>query len=369
MKKRQQKKLNLNDNFVNEYKFTVSEIGRLEDFSKNTDNQILNNACCGTICQSKKKQKKFVKVACGISLSIFMGTMAFLGAACTPNSVTTSGSQGAQGISGAESGSSTASSSISNPFNLNAQSDPTMFTTQSGLNIKFGGVNGTVESGALTGYAYITMGAYNNTPVNWVIIGYNSSLGYLFSGEVINGGNGLLDDTLIDGPAGEAIKNNNWYSPYGVQNDTELKAGEVLVISQGTLGTACFDAETSYSNDYNSSDCELRKYVETLYNVGLNFSVAEKSLIQPKTLTNYGTGGSITSNAYMFPLAARGENFTISTYLTSNALRTINSDYSLRSGRDSDISTSYYIFRTGAIEYNANVTNSVPVRPAMVLKL
>ena len=323
--------------------------------------------CDGVASQATFGERKLLKVVCGVGLAVLMGAMAFLGAACTPNSAATSGPQGAQGAAGTAHGGS--NTSPSNPFNLSPETDPTLFTTQSGINIKFGGATGTVASGGLTGYSYVTMGTYNGSPVNWVIIGYNSSLSYLFSGEVIVGGNGLLDDTIDNSPAGEAIKNNNLYSSYGVQNDVDLHAGEVLVISQGGLGTACFDADESYTNDYNSSDCELRKYVETLFNSGLGFSDVEKSLIQPKTLTNYGTGGSITSNAYMFPLAARGENLTISTYLTSLALRDIDAYYWLRSGDVSNSQLAYCVRADGNVYYGNTVSHSTDVRPAMVLKL
>ena len=324
--------------------------------------------CDGVASQATFGERKLLKVVCGMGLAVLMGAMAFLGAACTPNSAATSGPQGAQGAAGTADGGS--NTSPSNPFNLSPETDPTLFTTQSGINIKFGGATGTVASGGLTGYSYVTMGTYNGSPVNWVIIGYNSSLSYLFSGEVIVGGNGLLDDTIDNSPAGEAIKNNNNYMAYGVQNDTELHAGEVLVISQNIISKGPYAGS---SGNYNSSSS--KNSCQSLYDNDLGLSDAYKSLIQPQNLTNtYYNGSSTSNNQYIFLLAGLAQNnFFISTYLNTNALRNVGAEYYLRTGTkyssDWKIYSMYAISKTGALESSDINYTDGGLRPAMVLKL
>ena len=352
----------------------------------------MNNTCDDEASQATFKGKKITKLVCGVGLAVLMGAMAFLGAACTPSSAATSGTQGAQSAAGAADGGSTTSS-----FNLNPETDPTLFTTQSGLEIKFGGA--TVESGSLAGYTYFTMGTYGGNPVNWVIIGrhsqgFSDNYQHTLAQHLLNISDRseafqdwVNDGFEIDTPAGDAIWGDNLaddrivleganitfssLEATGTTIDSELDPGEVLVISQTTLGSSTFDGDSSYTNDYNSTDCELKKYIENLYTTNLGLTDTQKSLIQPQSLNNlyYNSATSTTSNAYMFPLAGRGENFNMSTYLTTNALRDIDAYYWLRSGSASDDDIAYYVYTDGSIYSYSTVRNSYGVRPAFVLNL
>lgn len=140
------------------------------------------------------------------------------------------------------------------------------------------------------------------------------------------------------------------------------------MISQGILGSCPFDGEASYTNNYNSSDCELKTYMDTFFKSGLGLSDTDKTFIRPQTLTNYYSGASTTTGAYLFPLAQKGE-FSISNYLTSNGLRSIGSTYWLRSGLSGYNDVIYFIHTDGSFSTNNTVTSSRGVRPAMVLKL
>ena len=316
---------------------------------------------------SKGKLKKSLKkLSIGV-MAFLVCCTTFLGAACTPNSAATSGPQGAQSAAGTADGGAS-SGSCTSPINLNPETDPTLFTTQSGLDIKFGGA--TVESGSLTGYTYFEMGFYNGNPVKWVIIGYHSSLAYLFSDEVINGGNNLINDTIDNSPAGTTIKNNNIYMAYGVQNNSDLQAGELLAISQVTLGSSGFHGS---NNDYEKSN--LKIYMTNLYNTTLGFTDEQKAIISPKTLINIHTSNSTTDNAYLFPLAttiaSTAQNFCIETYLNSTALKSANNSYWLRSGTY-EYSYPYKVCLMGSSgtmnQISAPGSGTTGVRPACVIR-
>ena len=67
---------------------------------------------------------------------------------------------------------------------LDPENDPVIYTTESGLEIKYGGIdlNNSLASGKpLSGYPYFTMGTYNGYAVNWVIIGRNTNVTALYT--------------------------------------------------------------------------------------------------------------------------------------------------------------------------------------------
>ena len=75
------------------------------------------------------------------------------------------------------------------PLGLDSENDPVVYTTEGGIEIKFGGSK--FNSGNLSGYTYFTMGTYNATPVNWVIIG--RGLGFNFESST-PAGTSLVND-------------------------------------------------------------------------------------------------------------------------------------------------------------------------------
>lgn len=349
------------------------------NYTENTKKNLLDNSNFEDNCTAAKEQaticnKKFSKIVCSFGLAALLGAMALFGAACTPNSAATSGPQGTQSAAG---GSASTGSSTS-PFNLNPETDPVLFTTQSGIDIKFGGA--TVESGALTGYTYFQMGIYNNEPVNWVIIGYNGSTilpNQLISQNMKAWYYNDCDNSYIDfllnnsGPAGESILLDTNKAEIvkemifgtitkAVLNNTELNDGEYLCISEDILGTSIFGS----NNDYGDANCSLRIYLENLFNTNLGLTPSEKALFQPKTL---GTATTL-NNAYLFPVADWDEPpFALNDYLNTYPLKAASAAYWLRnpdSGGWCNVITT-----SGHTTYAGSDDNAQGVRPAFVMKL
>ena len=179
---------------------------------------------------------------------------------------------------------------------LDPENDPVIYTTESGLEIKYGGATTILGGGneqsdfsaaplpsgkPLSGYPYFTMGTYNGYAVNWVIIG-KSTTGIPTSSGTMNiadyqklstwqGRIGesptykyFFDNTYeATTPAGLAIKNGGLLNDYTarkieytmldpsilssvIPND-EISSGCVLAISENCLGTSDFNAtDTNY---------------------------------------------------------------------------------------------------------------------------
>ena len=114
--------------------------------------------------ESQFWQKKWAKSFCFACMAVFMGLLTVCGSACTPtqNNLSSSPPTSSSGVQVNPS-----------PLGLDPENDPVIYTTESGLEIKYGGldIEGTLESGELKGYPYFTMGTYGGYAVNWVIIG------------------------------------------------------------------------------------------------------------------------------------------------------------------------------------------------------
>ena len=252
----------------------------------------------------------------------------------------------------------------------------------------------------LSGYAYLSLGVYDNKPINWIIIGYNTSsttatvtyngaMNLLWSEYLANSSKlsassfaqVLIDETTDAGLAiNSASSNGKIYTSVlsfaldyssavnaATKGLTELSSGELLVISQGKIGSSLFG---SSGNVYSSSSLltAMRNlYYPSTSKNGANFTASEAALIVPKTLT---TAGSSSLTEYLFPLAARsGESFLIGTYLTSNAKCSIGINYWLRSGNASYSSEAYRVIDSGSVVARTDVWHSCGVRPAMVIKI
>ena len=206
-------------------------------------------------------------------------------------------------VGGGESPASTAS-----PLGLDPENDPVIFTTESGLDIKFHQTfndyyAGILETGALAGYCYVTMGKYNNNPINWVVIGMSESG---FGGASLGDVDWGIDQT----PAGLAVENsiinkvkntsvvgdNNALIYYlnAVAVSDELEQGELLMLSEDILGTSAM------SNNYSSSALKT-----SMDNIAKNFTEDEKTHIVPQTINSRhnGWGTNTVNNALLFPLA------------------------------------------------------------------
>ena len=291
---------------------------------------------------------------------------------------------------------------------LDPKYDPIIFTTENGLDIKFGAA--TLTNGILSGYTYFTMGSYGGTPINWVIIGRHSST----TSGITTGNYALIlmnyfnvtpystpveywvnnyYDTIT--PAGVAINNGPWdkrmvivertnyekinitLSSNEVVNDVDLTPGSVLVLSEYIICNSKFDTSGYASGSYEVS--VLKTKMTSLFESELNFTEAQKNLIIPQYLeSSFYQGVSYTSSAYLFPLAYQGENFNASTYLNNSQQRiacslsatTTVSEWWSRSGHSSYSGSAYY-FGVDGDSHNdkRGVYNSLGVRPAFVLSL
>ena len=272
----------------------------------------------------------------------------------------------------------------SSALGLDPENDPVIYTTESGLEIKYCGenVNDQLASGKpLSGYPYFTMGTYGGYAVNWVIIGRNTNdtvfldklQTYIYSAWKSNtvnsatyqtNGSYFFNNTYeTTTPAGTAIDTDSANkaevidlakATKTVVGTEEIPSGCVLAISENCLGTNDFNATDTkyrYSNRYrykadqgqdgnnsytytynNKTDGRLYSAVKSIYE-NLNLLESQKSqIIAQKLSTRYRNGNSNLLDTFdtdgntlhkLFPLAYghSGENFVASQYLTSDALR------------------------------------------------
>ena len=237
---------------------------------------------------------------------------------------------------------------------LDPENDPVIYTTESGLEIKYGGenVNDQFASGKpLSGYPYFTMGTYNGYAVNWVIIGRNTNdtvftsaiSSYLYSTWKTNNNvsysglkpfakywfNGGGYETTT--PAGSAINGVVPSKSYvadvtkatkTVVGNAEVPSGCVLAISECCLGYSYFNCTSAASSTYNAAGSAnygsryrylsttgtsdedraisysstagtLFTYISNLYSTNLGLTDAQKNMIQGQKLnTIYTTGAN-----------------------------------------------------------------------------
>lgn len=178
---------------------------------------------------------------------------------------------------------------------LDPENDPVIYTTESGMEIKFGGATTALGGGnettdfvatlpngkPLSGYPYFTMGTYSGYAVNWVIIGKSTS--GMPSGTINLDGGEAYDKLVVwqtktnesptykawfenqyesNSPAGILLKNNGVLDDYSAlkifykiqssflnstKTNPEIPSGCVLAISECCLGTSDFNAtDTNY---------------------------------------------------------------------------------------------------------------------------
>ena len=300
------------------------------------------------------------------------------------------------------------------PLGLDPENDPVIYTTESGLEIKYGGESVSdqlASSQPLAGYPYFTMGTYNGYAVNWVIIGRNTNdtvftsaiSSYLYSTWKTNNNvssatfttkakywfNGGGYETTT--PAGSAINGVVPSKSYvadvtkatkSVVGKDEVPSGCVLAVSEKCLGAAVFN--TAAKANYETSS--IKPLFDNLYSSGLGLTSAQKALIKSQTIqSTTSTNTTVTSSSkYFFPFAYTISGYTqaycIQTYLTSNALRisydigtTTARQYWTRSGSIQYGADAYYVTTAGGFgdcggEPNVdNVTGGV--RPICIIKL
>ena len=313
---------------------------------------------------------------------------------------------------------------------LEPENDPVIYTTESGLEIKFGGAtaytaNGggnetetisyaDLSSGPLSGYPYFTMGTYNGYAVNWVIIGKSTTMPSgtktNLSYDILTNWQTKTDESPtyknffektyeIVSPAGVAIKNNNLLNDYTARKLTktyptfsskvistsEISSGYILAISESVITTSNYANTTT---DYSTS--RLKTVMNNLYSTELSLTATQKNLILATTVySRYYNGSSIitndtAANQKMFPLAwwdsdehDNDQNFLLKTYLKTNALKiaytigtTTPAIYWTRTGYSS-VKNQVNLIGTngGQVGGEYTITSILGVRPACVINI
>ena len=303
------------------------------------------------------------------------------------------------------------------PLGLDPENDPVIYTTESGLEIKYGGaitaLGGgnekndfaaeTLPSGKpLSGYPYFTMGTYNGYAVNWVIIGKSTtgipttstSTGMSdYNYEKLSTWQGKTSESPTykhffeqtyeaTTPAGAAIKNSGTLNNYAARkieymfnpsilssivSNSEIDAGCVLVLSENCLGTSYFNQDIASNNCYEGS--AIQTICLNFYNTTLGLTSSQKNLIVKQDFTSLWRDVSNSTNQTIFLLGGRGEKFSVEKYLTA-AQRKLTTAWHTRSGHYDYGNGCYYVDTSGNFITGSGifVSNVYGVRPACVVK-
>ncbi|MFQ6749995.1 MAG: hypothetical protein ACLRFR_04105, partial [Clostridia bacterium] len=309
------------------------------------------------------------------------------------------------------------------------EDDPVLFTTEDGLDIKFG--LGTLQSGNLSGFPYFS--TYSSSSVyTWVIIGTNNTaltndnilshetfsvwstrLAHPNVSEYMNSqyetssdAGSLINSTIVDSYL--SYEQQSVVTSNVVENTTEIPEGCVLVLANDIISTGIFN-DVLYRYIGNSSPKNnlvpsvygrISEYGYNKYNVanicstmnsyysgeGLGLSMIRSRI---KTITVTTTGGlssasdvqknlQVEYSASVFPLSNNG-SFIWSNYLTAEQIK-LSSNQWLRSGssacKKSDIynnvrtiyHVAHYIDSNGKV-VKGYVNDTAGYRPAFVMQL
>ena len=287
--------------------------------------------------------------------------------------------------------------------------DPTLYTTESGLDIKFGlampTINASLPSGNLKGFPYFTTTS-GSTTYTWVIIGRNSDVAMLSGGimqylysqwkatSAISGSVAQYYFSNVDTttPAGALIDTQASSKAYvydkGIDssitvNDTEIPSGCVLCLSNEVTSGSIAWSTGHWDNAYaqialtqSKVKNAVRATCEDYYtNDSFGFD-SNLSLIQSVSLSQYGyywngsysVATQATINQYFFPLGNNTsyDNFRWQTYLTADQVKT---SYNVWSRTSTSLSGAHYITTSGGTGTNGSYQSYGYVRPACVIKL
>ena len=286
--------------------------------------------------------------------------------------------------------------------------DPVIYTTESGLEIKWGNalnINASMDSGNLKGFPYFTTTS-DGTTYTWVIIGKNDDtyiptsefVPYLYSNwkstvapvptTFANYYFNNINDTTT--PAGSSIDSNVVSKTYvndkasrnDIKTSTEIPSSCVLCLSNNVTSGSQTWSTGHWDNAYGYAPTtanvnKTRKTCEDYYtNDAFGFG-SNKSLIQSVSLSQYGyywtdstgnTSTRATINQYFFPLGNNTsyDNFRWQTYLTADQVKT---SYNVWARTSTSLSGAYYITTSGGTGTNGSYQSYGYVRPACVLKL
>ena len=303
---------------------------------------------------------------------------------------------------------------------LDPENDPVIYTTESGLKIKFGGAATALGGGnetttisydslasgkPLSGYPYFTMGTYSGYAVNWVIIGKSTTMptttsmswdyDILANWQSNHGSEtykNFFEQTYeTTTPAGSKI-NNEILNDYAarrleyifnssnfssvVPND-EIPSGYVLALCEYSFTNLDYGGNNKYSGSAYYSYCEN---LPTTIGIGSEFNYK----LHKPTIYSYGNAGTSSTSQYFFPLAYKqggSEEFLVTTYLPDSTptLRiaykigtTTAVSWMTRSGQNAGSGDRVWYINTGGTwgcDGNPVNTSSFYVRPACVISL
>lgn len=286
--------------------------------------------------------------------------------------------------------------------------DPVLFTTQSGIEIKWGNAlpstyNTSLTSGSLHGFPYFTTND-GTTTYNWVIIGQSSdSLNFIrncisVASMQTNQGiwgeyffNNQYEDTT---PMGSAIATEivASYVADSLMASDEIPENHVLCLANDIVGSGVANTTSAYKKSSTGTLYYRGHYVGELkttmdsYYTNSSFGLSSiKNQIASVSLTTYGLDSSelgagafrwishvVTS--YVFPLASSNSvenSFKFDTYLSAEEMK-ISSNQWFRDGRNSSQSGwcahKFCMNASGEVTYE-QVRYSSGYRPAFVMSL
>lgn len=338
-------------------------------------------------------KKKRLKIFAASSLAIMMGASVLCGVLVAPmNSAQAT-------ISGATASSNSANLAGAAQLGDSAQGlitpkedDPVVYTTESGLEIKFG-TSFELSNSALKGFFYITTRS-GTTEYHWIIIGQNFQSSTYGSG-IVSGDLSLgdvIDTCFDDTPAGKALLKD--YMRF-VQYKTEIPtANSVLCLSNDIVATGCYNLSvkggsyTWYPSTYSGNE-DIVKIMEDYYtnrNFGLSSIISKIQNVNITTKT-YTISGSNWNNGWhtntisrhIYPLGCNSSStFYWANYLTGGQIKLSSSQWLRGYNREDTAQTSgnggYYrgveiINSSGSQTFAYCNNTSIGYRPAFVLKL
>ena len=299
--------------------------------------------------------------------------------------------------------------------------DPVIYTTESGLEIKWGNAlpssaHNNLSSGNLKWFPYFTT-TNGSTTYTWVIIGRNpnlsldsyTSINQIFSTWKTNStyftnGSYFFNNTYETAtPAGSAINgivpSKSYVADYSnmVVPNEEIPSGCVLSLSNTSVTQTAYYASNSYLNSYescfNGSTNTLRQvcanyYTNDTFGFGTHLSTIQLTTVHQmnQIWINNAWVREVpnSTNLHFFPLTFKkfsNENFTFETYLTDQQYSANDGHHML--GRSSsfysssntyqspcvyDATTKAKFVGTGSQHYMNN-SNNWYCRPACVIKL
>ena len=332
------------------------------------------------------KKSKFLKTLGFSCMAVFMGSLTILGGCATNLSTNNGNDLGAN------------QTFTTTGLGLDPKNDPVIYTTESGLEIRYGGLDygGTLTSGTLSGYHYITMGKYNNADINWIIIARDSNLtaarfvgdktSYAYTSWKLNA-KLLFQRYYMENihetstPAGSAINsslsnsfivdNEDWtvnISSVPLEQDNDLPNNCVFVVSQGILGSCQFSTGTV--NYLNST---LKTKMEA-YRTDL-FTEQERSHIQLSSLicrTDQSSNTMVSFDAYLFPDglgAQESSDLVLSRYWTESYCSCSSGYWARTATNSSSNGNTVAIRQSNGVGKVVSPTSTYGIRPLMVVSL